>query len=126
MSIQEVKDTVFQLGALKAPSPDGFSGIFYHNYWDTVNKVILEAASGFMNSGSLLHSINITHIVLLPKIKAPSLPSHFCPIGLCNFSYKILAKFLTNRLKPIMPDIISEEQSAFITGRQIHDCNCGP
>lgn len=32
VSLQEVQDAVFQLGALKAPGPDGYSGIFYQCY----------------------------------------------------------------------------------------------
>lgn len=121
VSMQEIHDAVFQLGALKAPGPDGFSGIFYQSFWETVNMVIHEASTGFMETGSILHSINHTHLVLLPKIRTTSLPSHFRPIGLCNFSYKILAKVLTNRLKPYMSELISEEQSAFVPGRQIQD-----
>lgn len=29
VSIDEVKSTIFQLGPLKSPGPDGFSGIFF-------------------------------------------------------------------------------------------------
>lgn len=43
----------------------------------------------------------------------------FRPIALCNILYKILAKFLSNRLKTIPPGIISENQSSFIPGRNI-------
>ncbi|XP_062014482.1 uncharacterized protein LOC133731021 [Rosa rugosa] len=121
VSVQEIHDAVFQLGPLKAPGPNGFSGIFYQCYWNIVNKVIVEATTDFMSTGTLLHSINKTNLVLIPKIQAPTLPSHFRPIALCNFSYKILAKVLTNRLQPLMPDIITKEQSAFVSGRQIQD-----
>lgn len=29
---EEIKSAAFQLGSLKAPGPDGYSGIFYHNH----------------------------------------------------------------------------------------------
>ncbi|XP_028077298.1 uncharacterized protein LOC114279272 [Camellia sinensis] len=43
------------------------------------------------------------------------------PISLIGSLYKILAKVLSNRIKQVMPMIISESQSAFIGGRNILD-----
>lgn len=43
------------------------------------------------------------------------------PTVSCNVLYKILEKFLANRLKVILPVIISNNQAAFVPRRNIID-----
>jgi hypothetical protein len=71
----------------------------------------------FFHDGVMPEGINDTSLVLIPKGKNPMDLLEFRPISLCNTVYKIISKCLANKLRPILDEIISETQSAFIPGR---------
>lgn len=75
----------------------------------------------FLSSGVLNEKVNHSYISLIPKLKNPMKVSEFRHISLCNVLYKIISKTLANRLKTILQDIISPNQSAFVLGRLIYD-----
>ena len=118
---EEVDRAVFQMEALKAPGPDGLLLLFFQHYWKIIGDEVSVAILNCLNLGSFPQSSNNTFITLIPKVKSPSLVSKFRPISLCNTFYKIVSKVVANRLKGILPNLISESQSAFQTDKAISD-----
>ena len=104
-----------------APGSDGLPSLFYKQYWSKVGQEVTEAVLAVLNSGMVPSQLNHTFLTLIPKIHSPRKVTDFRPISLSNVLYKFVAKVLANRLKTLLPNIISEHQSAFIPGRLITD-----
>ncbi|KAM1548362.1 hypothetical protein PS2_009435 [Malus domestica] len=117
----EIKTAALKMGDLKAPGPDRFPGLFYHSFWDIVKEDVSALVRDLMQGTVSPCNLNATHIVLIPKVPHPESVSQFRPISLCNYSYKVLSKVLANRLKVLLPQIISPSQNAFVAGRHIQD-----
>ena len=59
-------------------------------------------------------------IKLIPKKDAePYFIKNWRPLTLLNCDYKIAAKAVANRLKKVLPDLISSDQTGFMKGRFI-------
>jgi hypothetical protein len=105
----------------KSPGPDGLNPGFYQKFWGEVGEKVTATCLNCLNNCEIPEGLNKTAIVLIPKVKNPSNLSDLRPISLCNVIIKIMTKMLANRLKLVLDDLISENQSAFIPGRLIND-----
>ncbi|GJW11209.1 hypothetical protein Tco_1577036 [Tanacetum coccineum] len=91
VSMDEVKAAAWDCGSDKAPGPDGFSFAFVKKFWNILKHDILEFVTMFFESRKMPPGANSSFISLIPKVSNPK----------------------------VVDKIVSHEQSAFISGRQI-------
>ena len=117
----EIQKAVFDIGSDRASRPDGITAAFYQQFWPDVKNAVITEIQRFFQEGIMRDSMNHTNICLIPKKNVSTSMADFRPIALCNVSYKIISKILVDRLKQHLPFIVSENQAAFIGGRNIMD-----
>ncbi|XP_074378563.1 uncharacterized protein LOC141720107 [Apium graveolens] len=118
---KEVKAALYNMHPDKSPGPDGMSPAFYQKFWCIVGKDVVQLVKDFFNTCRLPDKLADTNIVLVPKKKNLMAMQDLRPISLCNVVYKICSKVLANIMKGVIDNVISDTQSAFISGRLITD-----
>jgi len=120
-SEEEVTNALLDCCGDKAPGPNGMTMAFLQGNWDTVSGNVMKMVTEFLSSGKFVASINATFIGLIPKKANAENIRDFRPINLVGCIYKLLSKVLARRLRSIIGNLISENQNAFVEGRQIID-----
>lgn len=104
----ECRRALKQMYPLKAPGPGGMPPLFFQRFWSTCGEVVTKTVLDFLDLHIVPPNFNETHIVFIPKIQETKKTTDFRPINLCNVVYKIASKAIPNRLKKILPSIISD------------------
>ncbi|XP_073280655.1 uncharacterized protein [Primulina huaijiensis] len=120
-TLEEFKEAVFYMKPDKSPGPDGFNPAFYQRFWTLIGIDVFSSCVGWLQAMIFPPTLNDANVVLIPKCKNPQAMKDFRPISLCDVLYKIISKVLANRLKKVLPHVISPFQSAFVAGRSITD-----
>lgn len=120
-SAEEIKNAVFSIKGGSTPGEDGMSGVFYQNYRHIVGNKVIEDVRRFFETSTMPAGWNHTQLCLIPKIPNPDSVKDMRPIALCSVQYKIISKLLSDRLKVILPSLISDTQGAFVSGKLITD-----
>ena len=105
--------------SIKIPTARWYVTFLFPKYCHIVSNDVTEVVLSVLTSGHFLHKMNYTHIVLIPKKNDPKHVSDYRPISLANVISRIVSKVLANRLKLILPNVISDSRTAFVPNRLI-------
>ena len=116
----EAKIVLKNMKKNKTPGTDGFPVEFYKFFWNDISSFLINSFNEAFTKGELSITQKQGIIICLPKGNKPrEFLKHRRPISLLNIDYKILSGVLADRLKKILPKIISETQKGFLQGRYI-------
>lgn len=107
--IQEVKNVVFSMSPNKAPSPNGFTALFFQKCWSFLGEDLYLFLEEARCNRSMLRELKTSLIALISKSENPKSFVDFRPIALCNTLYKIITKAIFLRLAKLIPRISSGE-----------------
>ncbi|VFQ92357.1 unnamed protein product [Cuscuta campestris] len=118
---EEIKVTVWDMDPNSSSGPDGFNINFFKQCWDIIKDDLTSACQEVFLGIPLPKAASSSNICLLPKTDNAMRLNDFRPVCLSTVASKIASKCIANRLGKLLHLIISEEQGAYVPGREIMD-----
>ena len=121
MQITEIKQALQTMENGKSPGIDGIPIEFFKEFFELLKKDLQDIFNNVLfEQKTTPKTWNQAIISIIPKQteKLNSL-KYWRPISLLCTDYKILTKILANRLKQILPKIISQEQNCSLPQRTV-------
>ena len=116
LSSKECLEALKSMASEKSPGTDGLPSEFYKVFWEELTS----ALNFSFELGQMPISQRRGIIKLISKKDAnPNLIKNWRPLTLLNCDYKIASKSIANRIKTVLPELISDDQSGFIKNRSI-------
>lgn len=119
---QQLTNSLNSMTKNKSPGFDGLTVEFYQHFWDILGSLLTEVVHEIKQSKELTPTMKRGVISLIYKKKGDKkLLKNWRPITLLNVDYKIISKTLASRLKLVLDDVISPEQTCSVPGRDISE-----
>ena len=99
----------------KSPGSDGLSVEFYKWFWNDLKIYLISSINYSFENSNLTYLQKQGIITLLPKHgKDQKNISNWRPISLLNVDHKISTKAIANRIKTVLPNLITNNQTGLL------------
>ena len=106
----------------KSPGNDGLTKEFYETFWEEIKISLCNSITRSCQNGELSTSQRPAVIKLIEKKdKDKKLIKNWRPLSLLNVDTKLISKVLAERLKNVLPSLISKNETAYVKGRFISE-----
>ena len=120
ITFQECSYALSKMKNGKSPGSDGFTVEFYKFFWRDIGPLLFRSLFFAYVSGSFSEFQRQGVITCLPKDgKDRRYMGNWRPISLLNTDLKVASAAIANRIKPVLPFIISDTQKGFMKNRFI-------
>jgi hypothetical protein len=122
LTYNELLASLKRMSNSSSPGSSGFTAAFFKFFWIDIGIFLLRSINYAFDVGELSVTQKQGVITCIPKGDKDKLfLKNWRPITLLNVSYKIASASIANRIKKFLGNIISEDQSGFLSGRFIGD-----
>lgn len=124
ITLKEIEGVLKTFAHEKSLGPNGWRVEIFLAFFDIMGEDLLQMVAQSRSEGFVFRALNQTYIALIPKKNKPESFNDYRPIALCSLVYKIITKIIANRIKPILPAMMTWEQFASCKQTNI-GCNGG-
>ena len=122
ITINEMYQNLKSMPSGKVCGLDGLPTEFYLKFWEDIKEILHSTYLELMARGKLTRTMRKGVITLIPKKnKDPRRILNQRPLTLLSTDFKILAKIMATRIKEVLPDFVTSEQTRFMANRSIYD-----
>ena len=104
----------------KSPGNDSLTKDIYETFWNELKEIFVDSVLEAKEKGHLSISQRQAIIKLIEKKdRDKRFIKNWRPISLLNVDLKIISKALSEKLKKVLPDLISSQQTTYVKNRHI-------